>query len=74
MSKPLGLGLVFTDSGPRFLVQQPSDVEDAIWDAVQLAISHGWKPEAFRDEVADAWGQALRESAKYAQNVLRNHR
>ena len=61
--KPLGLSA-------DLRVQYPSKVEDAIWEAVQLAIEANWTPERMRGEIADAWREKLREDAKYAYDIL----
>lgn len=68
--KPTGLGLTVTESGIGFAVRRPSKVEDAVWEAVEMAIAAGWSPEQMRSEVADAWREKLRDEAKYAFDVL----
>ena len=64
--KPLGLSLGLSDSGPHLNVSSPSKVEDAIWDAVELAIASGWGPGQFKDQAAQAWEGKLREDMKAA--------
>lgn len=51
-------------------VTKPSKVEDAIWEAVELAIDNGWTPEQFKSELADAWAERLRDDAKRAVAIL----
>jgi hypothetical protein len=70
MSKPLGLSIGIGESGLSFEVSRPSKVEDAIWEAVEQAIAHGWTPEQFKRECASAWSDRLRQDAKYADEVL----
>lgn len=68
--KPTGLGFKLTDNGIGFSVNRPSNVEDAVWEAVELAISAGWTPQQMRLEVADAWREKLRDEAKAAFEEL----
>ena len=69
--KSNGLRMNMSESGQiGFTVNTPSNVEDAVWEAVELAIATGWTPEQFRNEVADAWRDRLSEDAKHAVNVL----
>jgi|APGre2960657373_1045057.scaffolds.fasta_scaffold00801_4 hypothetical protein len=68
--KPLGLSLGFDGSGLRMGVRTPSKVEDAVWEAVTLAIESGWSPQQFKNEVADAWRERLHDEAKDAVEVL----
>jgi len=53
-----------------FAVSTPSDVEDAVWEAVELAIQSGWTPQQFKNEITDAWREKLNDEAKYAVDVL----
>lgn len=57
--------------GGSMSVTHPTKVEDAIWEAVELAIDAGWTPEQFKNELADAWKERLRDDAKRAEEVLR---
>ena len=68
--KPLGLGFTASESGIGMSVRRPSKVEDAVWEAVEMAIQSGWTPEQFRNEIADAWREKLRDEIKHAVDVL----
>lgn len=70
MSKPTGLSVTLDECGLRFAVKQSSRVENAVWDAVQMAVDAGWSPEQFKLEVADAWQEKLRDDARHANKVL----
>jgi hypothetical protein len=63
------LGLRIGGNG-SMSVTKPSKVEDAIWEAVELAIDNGWTPEQFKSELADAWAERLRDDAKRAVAIL----
>ena len=62
--KPLGIPADFS----RVIV--PTQVEDAVWEAVSAAIAAGWTPSQFRIEAAEAWGSKLRDEAKHAEQEL----
>ena len=59
MSKPNGLAL---DVFSGFRVTRASRTEDAVWSAVQAAITEGWTVERFRREAAAAWHEELRDA------------
>lgn len=52
-------------------VVRPSETEDAIWAAVESAVNAGWTPERFKNELASAWEDALRDQIRHAKEVLR---
>lgn len=56
--------------GIGFAVSTPSKVEDAVWEAVELAIESGWTPQQFKNEIADAWREKLNDKAKNAVQIL----
>ena len=56
--------------GIMFAVSTPSRVEDAVWEAVELAIDSGWTPQQFKNEISDAWREKLNDEAKQAVDVL----
>ena len=64
MSKPPGLGLSVSGNDLRFTIQTASKTEDAIWEAVGIAIDEGWTPENFKLEAWSAWEQRIRDDAK----------
>lgn len=69
--KPNGIAMVVAgDRTIGFALNRPSKVEDAIWEAVELAIDSGWTPEQFKNEIADAWRDRLTEDAKDADAIL----
>ena len=70
MTKPNGVSLAMSDSGISMSVSRPSAVEDSIWDAVESAIDGGWTPEQFRNEVASAWKDRLKQDGEYAEKVF----
>jgi hypothetical protein len=70
--KPLGISMTFDANGlPRLGCPRPSGAEDAIWDAVRQAIGEGMTPKRFKEEVAQAWEQELRDDMKAAGDELR---
>ena len=69
--KPNGLSMSVSESGGiGFSVSTPSKVEDAIWEAVELAIESGWTPQQFKNEISEAWREKLNDDAKNAVDVL----
>lgn len=63
--KPNRVRMSLTENGsPRMFVPAISRVEDAIWEAVQEAISAGLTVEQFRKEAAEAWRQELQDQAE----------
>jgi len=69
--KPNGLSMRVSESGGiGCAVSTPSKVEDAVWEAVELAIESGWTPQQFKTEIADAWREKLNDEAKHAVSVL----
>ena len=63
--KPSGIRLGLTQGGaPRMYVPDISKTEDAIWEAVQEAITAGWTPKQFRNEARSAWDQELKNRAE----------
>ena len=69
--KPTGLSMsIGGDAGLGFSVNQPSRTDDAIWEAVEVAIREGWEPKQFREEAADAWKEQLRQEGIDAANEL----
>jgi len=68
--KPLGIGFGISNGLPTMGVHTPSRVEDAVWDAVEEAISAGWTPAKFRREVIAAWDHELDEQKKQALKEL----
>jgi hypothetical protein len=65
--KPLGVRFGIDANGlPTVGVTRPSEVEDAVWKAVELAMENGWTPERFRREVAWAWAEKIDDNAKQA--------
>jgi len=55
--KPLGMSC-------GLKVIMPSRAEDAIWNAVQEAISAGMTAKQFRNEIAQAWEQESKDKLK----------
>lgn len=53
------------------LLNTPSRVEDAVWDAVERARAAGWTVAQFRAEAAAAWDHELREEQKAAAHEWR---
>ena len=71
MMKPTGIAIgLLTDGQLSFRTTQPTRTEDAIWEAVELAINEGWDARKFRSEAAAAWSERLREDAKDAVKIL----
>jgi hypothetical protein len=68
--RPLGIGIRVSGGSIGFAASRPSQVEDAVWEAVEAAIEAGWSPERFRSEVADAWKERLHDQARDAVKVL----
>jgi hypothetical protein len=69
--KPNGLSMRVSGAGGiMFAVSTPSRVEDAVWEAVELAIDSGWTPQQFKNEISDAWREKLNDEAKQAVDVL----
>lgn len=68
--KPLGLSLTIGSAGIAMGVKRPTAAEDAIWDAVEAAISCGMTPRQFRIEAASAWEDALTREAQDAVKEL----
>lgn len=68
--KPLGLELSVGSRGPTMTVRTPSKAQDAIWEAVEMAINEGLTPLQVRREMADAWRQILSDEAKAAYDQL----
>ena len=64
MSKPPGIGLTVTGDSLSFKIHTASKTEDAIWEAVDIAIDEGWTPEKFKLEAWSAWEQRIRDDAK----------
>ena len=54
MAKPYGMTSAF-----QLVV--PTRIQDAIYDAVALAIADNMSPEDFRREAAECWAQEYRE-------------
>jgi len=65
--KPLGVEINMAGS---MSVTHPSKVEDAIWDAVEEAINAGWTPRQFKNEIAAAWVERLKQDARDADRIL----
>ena len=70
MSKPYGISLDLIDGLPAYRVRAPSGPEDAIWSAVEAAISFGWDARRFRMEAAQAWEHEMKERGKAAREEL----
>lgn len=70
MTKPLGISLDIIGGLPRMSVSQSDRAADAVWDAVEVAISAGMTPQQFRREAADAWEHVIKEEAKHARQEL----
>lgn len=69
--KPFGISLSISPDGkPAWSCPKPSKAEDAIWEAVKQAIGEGMTPKRFKQEVAAAWEQELRDDAEYALREL----
>ncbi len=64
MSKPLGMGISITPSGPLLSVSRPSHVENTIWEAVREAVCAGWTVQHFKTEAASAWADEMKRQAK----------
>ena len=64
MSKPLGLGFAVSGDALLYTIRKPSHAEDAIWEAVGIAIDEGWTPEKFKLEAWSAWEQRIADDAK----------
>jgi hypothetical protein len=70
--KPLGISLTLDSQGlPRMRCPQPTRAEDAIWEAVRLAVIEGWTPARFKEEVAQSWAQELEDQKKDVMEELR---
>ena len=70
--KPNGIEVGLYHNGQlTFRATQPTRTEDAIWDAVEIAINEGWDAHRFRNEVADAWADKLKQDAKEAAEILK---
>ena len=72
MAKPPGISFSVSESDCALMLKTifPSKVEDAIWDAVEEAINNGWTPEQFKNEVASAWKDRLKQDGEHAERVL----
>lgn len=68
--KPPGIRMTINGDGIKMGVTQPSSAEDAIWRAVQEALLHGYTPEQFRAEAAEAWAYELDQQKQHAREVL----
>ncbi len=51
-------------------VIKPTQTEDAIWEAVRLAIIEQWTPKQLKCEIAEAWEYELKEEIKSAKKEL----
>lgn len=56
MGKPMGMSSTFQ-------IIRPTAIEDAIWDAVQLAIDKGMDVRDFKDECRYAWQEYLKQKS-----------
>ena len=64
--KPTGLAMTIQGHSLSMHVTQPNRVTDAIWEAVQEAVSAGTTVERFRREAAEAWDYEMKQRAKDA--------
>lgn len=72
--KPNGISIGIRDDTAVMQVVQATAAEDAIWLAVQEAISYGMTVKQFRTECAEAWGYELQEKAKHDSSEWRKER
>jgi len=64
--KPLGVGFTVKESEIGMGVVFPSRVEDAVWDAVEIAMDAGWTAKQFQSEACEAWQRRIRDDASDA--------
>ena len=64
--KPNGLRMEMNNNSLTLNVTKPSQVEDAIWEAVKQAIWVGWTPEQFKREITEAWEYELKQEIESA--------
>ena len=69
MSKPSGVQI---GADASLTVTRPTDVENAIWEAVQAARDAGWNVTQFRREAAEAWAQDQRDEQDRDARAWRN--
>ena len=69
--KPNGIAIgLHADGQLSFRATHPTRTEDAIWEAVECAINEGWDARRFRNEVASAWSDILKQSVEDAVKIL----
>lgn len=73
MSKPYGISLGINSAGlPTMHVKAGDRAADAVWDAVELAMSCGWEPRQFRAEAEEAWEYNLKQQADDVRRAFRS--
>ena len=52
-------------------VHMPTRTEDAVWNAVEAAVSEGWSPKQFAMEAWSAWETAADDRQKDAYHAAK---
>lgn len=53
-----------------FRIVRSTTAQDAVWEAVQTAVTCGMTPEEFKREAAQAFEHEYHEAAKHAVSVM----
>lgn len=70
MNKPTGLDISLNGGRPSFAIRKSTEVEDAIWRAVEEADIAGWTAEELKREFASAWKESKSRQLKYDMETL----